>query len=928
MMKVIFCIGLLIALLIGFDWEGDDGMVVAGVLYILAFLIFRMNRKITDLEKNLNRIETLVDGVRFEKTVNRPDPVEKTRTESEYAFKKEKELFAEAEMFQAEKPAMTASPPPLPDDLIEELNEEPERLVETDPLIPGSRSYDVGHIESASNVERLIRNFFTQGNVVVKIGWVILFFGVGFLLKFASDRNMFPVEVRYIAVSACAIALLGLGWSLREKMRNYALLLQGGAIGLLYMTVFAAAKIHHLVPMGFAFFILVCLAALSGILAVLQDARMTAAYGAAGGFLAPILTSTGSGSHVMLFSYYAVLNSGILGIAWFKSWRELNLIGFVFTFGIGGLWGLSAYRPEHFLTTEPFLILFFIYFAVISILFAIKQPDVLKGYVDGSLVFGLPVVTFTLQGYLVKDMPYGLAVSAISLSVFYLIAARTIWSRKNEHLKTLTEAFLALGVVFGSLALPLSLDGRWTAAAWAMEGAALIWIGGRQNRLKARLFGLLLQAGAGISFLIVMGAPSRNIPVFNGFYLGCIALSVSGLFSSYMLQMSREQIRPFERDIHVAALVWGLIWWCGSSVSEIDRHIPNEYQLSAMVAFAGFSAGWLMVLYGRLTWPTLKYPLFSLSGVLALLLATECNAYIQTHPFGYFGWIAWIFALGVFYISLYRHEDDLDPFWIKAQHLSGFLLVLVLLCSESSFVMSKLSGARGVWTDMIWGLVPALCAWGIWEKGQQIPWPVGRYETDYKGIFLTPVMAFLVLWFISMGLNQPGDPHPLSYIPIINPIEIIQLFVIFIVYRWIKICTDSQIWTKNAMEYDYGFIIAGCLGFFWMNTVIGRSVHVFTSIPFYWETIWRSMVFQASLSVFWTSLALVFMVGARKKANRILWFTGAGLLGLVVIKLFLIDLSNSRAVARIVSFLATGILMLVIGFFSPLPPRKEEGNIK
>lgn len=927
-MKVIFCIGLLIALIIGFDWEGDDGLVVAGVFYILAFLIFQMSRRITDLEKNLNRIETLLDGVRFEKTVNRPETPEKTKMVSEYVFKEEKETVGAKEIFQPEKPVMVVTPPPLPDEQIEELEREPERITETEPM--SRSSYGSGDVTSqkGSSIEQFIRDFFTQGNVVVKIGWVILFFGVGFLLKFASDRNMFPVEVRYIGVSACALALLGLGWSLREKMRNYALLLQGGAIGLLYMTVFAAAKMHHLVPMGFAFFILVCLAALSGILAVLQDARMTAAYGAAGGFLAPILTSTGSGSHVMLFSYYAVLNSGILGIAWFKSWRELNLIGFVFTFGIGGLWGLSAYRPEHFLTTEPFLILFFIYFAVISILFAIKQPDVLKGYVDGSLVFGLPVITFTLQGYLVKDMPYGLAVSAVSLSVFYLISARMIWSRRNENLKTLTEAFLALGVVFGSLALPLSLDGRWTASAWAMEGAALIWIGVRQGRLKARLFGLLLQVGAGISFLVVMDAPSRNIPVFNGFYLGCFALSVSGLFSSYMLQKSREKLHLFERDIHVAALVWGLIWWCGSAFSEIDRHVPGEYQLSAMVAFAGLSALLLMVLYGRLFWATLKYPLFSLSGVLSLLLAMEFNAYIQIHPFGYFGWAAWIFALAVFYLSLYRHEDDLDPFWMKMQHLTGFILILVLLCSELAFVMSKLSGTKGVWTDMIWGLVPCLCAWGIWERGRQISWPVGRYEADYQGIFLTPVMVFLVLWFLIMGITQTGDPHPLPYIPMVNPIEIIQLFVIFIVYRWIKICTGSYDWLKNAMEHDYGLILASCLGFFWMNTVIGRSVHVFTSIPFDWEMIWRSMIFQASLSVFWTSLALVFMVGARKNANRILWFTGAGLLGLVVIKLFLIDLSNSRAVARIVSFLATGILMLVIGFFSPLPPRKEEGYKK
>ena len=77
-------------------------------------------------------------------------------------------------------------------------------------------------------------------------------------------------------------------------------------------------------------------------LAVLQDARALAVLGIVGGFLAPMLASTGSGNHVALFSYYAMLNSAIFGIAWFKAWRVLNVLGFVFTFGIGSAVGRDA----------------------------------------------------------------------------------------------------------------------------------------------------------------------------------------------------------------------------------------------------------------------------------------------------------------------------------------------------------------------------------------------------------------------------------------------------------------------------------------------------------------------------------------------------------------------------------------------------------
>ena len=82
------------------------------------------------------------------------------------------------------------------------------------------------------------------------------------------------------------------------------------------------------------------------------------------------------------------------------------------------------------------------------------------------------LVAFALQAALVKDLEYGLAFSALGLGAFYLAAATMLWQRAAGSMRLLAEAFLALGVVFASLAIPLALDGRWTAAAWALEGAA------------------------------------------------------------------------------------------------------------------------------------------------------------------------------------------------------------------------------------------------------------------------------------------------------------------------------------------------------------------------------------------------------------------------------------------------------------------------
>jgi uncharacterized membrane protein len=86
----------------------------------------------------------------------------------------------------------------------------------------------------------------------------------------------------------------------------------------------------------------------------------------------------------------------------------------------------------------------------------------------------------------------------------------------------------------------------------------------------------------------------------------------------------------------------------------------------------------------------------------------------------------------------------------------------------------------------------------------------------------------------------------------------------------------------------------------------------------------RSYLAQTSYTLFWSLLALCIMVFAVRRSMRTVWLVGAGLLGVVVVKLFLVDLASHGTVERIVSFVAVGVLMLVIGWFAPVPPRDVE----
>ncbi|PJI46639.1 MAG: hypothetical protein CTR55_23955 [Pseudomonas sp.] len=418
------------------------------------------------------------------------------------------------------------------------------------------------------------RDWLLGGNTVLRVGVVLLFLGLAFLLRYATEGMTMPPQGPYLGTAAAALALLGLGWWLRQRRPAYALILQGTGVAVLYLTVFASIKLYPAMNHGevlidpkAGFVLLVAVTLFSAILAILQDALGLAAAAALGGFAAPILASTGGGSHVALFSYFALLNAGIFAIAWFKAWRLLNLIGFFGTFGIGLAWGLRSYRPELFETTEPFLILFFLTYVAIGLLFARRRLREAAGapeddsreallrwsarqtdYVDGTVLFGTPLVGFGLQYAVIQHLEFGAAFSALALGLFYMVLARLLAGRTAGRALLLVETCLALGVVFGTLAIPLGLDVRWTSAAWAVEGAGIFWLGLRQQRPLARAFALLLQGGAAWVFVTGLGwSPWIRNPLLDGAPLGALMLGAALLFSFWNLRNAGPQaLRSWE----------------------------------------------------------------------------------------------------------------------------------------------------------------------------------------------------------------------------------------------------------------------------------------------------------------------------------------------------------------------------------------------
>src|SRR5258706_278380 len=129
-----------------------------------------------------------------------------------------------------------------------------------------------------------LRQWLFGGNTIVKAGVGILFIGLAFLAKYASEHVQLPVELRLAAIGLAAIVLLVIGWRLRLRRPGYGQVLQGGAVAVLYLTLFVAFRFYGVLAIGPGFALMVVGAALAAALAVLQDGRSLAFIGALGGF--------------------------------------------------------------------------------------------------------------------------------------------------------------------------------------------------------------------------------------------------------------------------------------------------------------------------------------------------------------------------------------------------------------------------------------------------------------------------------------------------------------------------------------------------------------------------------------------------------------------------------------------------------------------
>ncbi len=762
------------------------------------------------------------------------------------------------------------------------------------------------------------RAFLFEGNVPVKLGLLVSLFGVAALIRFAANEGWLtvPIPYRIAAIAAAAIALLIYGLRQTPLRPAFGLSLQGGAIGILLLTVFGSYRIPGLLPSGLAFALVLLLVVGAAVLAIRQNAVWLAVIGFLGGYLAPLLLSTGSGNHVALFSYYALLNGAVFGMAWVRPWRALNLMGFIFTFGVGAIWGAQYFKPELFWTVEPFLIAFFLMYVTIPVAYALRGRT--PGKVDATLLFGTPLIAFPMQVGLLDSERMPLAFSALGVAAVYL--GLGLWAKREEKLKVLGQSAAALGLAFATLAVPLALSARWTSSAWALQGAALLWLGLRQERTWPKLAGVGLQLLAGLAYLVAFDNGSDAQAMFNGHTLNLLVLTLGAGGCALLLDRHKNA---------AGGLLWALatFWWVWAGLREVVANSGSDVLTAgaAWLAFVGLTAVVARMLSRGLAWqrpawwPALLMP----TAVLGVVVASFENEAWIVMPQG-----ALVLALAVALAWVLPALKE-TPRRLATTHISG----LAALCLAAGLgiheSLSAINAERlGEGWRVILPWVPLALLLALLVRRPEIAgWPVADALPRYRRIAAGLAMGVLgSVWLLTQGMT--GNADPLPWVPVLNPLELFHVAGVLALALALRATPTRSAW-RGLLSVSLGAAAFLTLSMITLRAsaywLIPQDLSDFThygSATMSWASVWSTVQAQAALSVVWSLAGVWAWVSGSRRGSRPLWTYGALLLGAVLLKLLLIDRQSLGDLLGILSFLTVGGLLVLVGRIAPRPPER------
>lgn len=433
------------------------------------------------------------------------------------------------------------------------------------------------------------------GGWLNRIGIVAIIFGTAFFLKYAFDNQWIGVTGRIILGFIAGLTMIGGGEVLKKKYPIYAFGLSGGGIAILYLTTYASYALYTLIPQLFAYAVMLLITAAAILLSVRYDALPIAVLGLVGGFLTPLLLESTGGVQIelnkmiKLYTYIALLDLGILGVAYFKRWPVLNILSFFITWIYASSMVLNQgfftnFKGIELIVALIYLTVFFLIFAITPTFTALYSSN---KYGASEIVLSLanPALYFLLSySLLLTHYSEFLGLFAAVMAALYLAFGYIV--KKINPERTLSGpalVYLGIGLTFATLVIPLQLKQHWITVGWAAESVIIAWVGFKMKNARVRVSGamILILAMVGAMTIGGYGWYDSYLPIFNKAFLASLIVIAATFTFAYLYL--RNPVQEDSPDIEASNfyIVVGCILIFLTMNKEIISYFNSQRSTSA-----------------------------------------------------------------------------------------------------------------------------------------------------------------------------------------------------------------------------------------------------------------------------------------------------------------------------------------------------------
>ncbi|HEX4422556.1 MAG TPA: DUF2339 domain-containing protein [Kofleriaceae bacterium] len=715
------------------------------------------------------------------------------------------------------------------------------------------------------------------------IGAVALIIAAALFINVAVDRDWLGPAARTALAAGLGVALIGAGERWRA-MRALSQGLIGAGVAILYVAAFAGFAHYELYGRGLGFVSLLAITVAGMALALRHDAKVIAVLAVLGGFLAPVLISSGEDHRDALCVYLTILDLGVLAVAFARQWRVVEVLALI------GTWSLySGWYALHGATSAPaptlaWLFVFHAIFVILPFIHHIRrrQPLEISRFLAALSGAG---VGFGYSAHMLADQPRALGGVALGLAASYLVMGILV-RRAIPSDRRAIFAFLALVTGFVTLAAALILGGHATTIAWAIEGPVLLALADRYDYRPARLTGMLaLVLATGRYFASGWPAhPGELTPFLNSQVATGLAVAVA-LAAYAVLHHRRPDPTPLDRALMVgAAIGTGALVLVVTHGELVETFADPAQQLAArtsvvwvwVVGASGFLAASRRVAAARAA----RLAAASCVAIAVVLASLE----LQALPPG---------AVAFVNLRLVTAAAvALPALWV------GRAMIPAAEPEPALGITAVVVALGGVWLVLgieageQWPGEPLRALALTWAAyGAALAIVGHRFAGRVLRLSATASTGMAALCALFAFQDPPGA------LAFLNPRFATAATVIALALALARVLHRSQ-GTEAGLGWPVAYVALGVL-----FVVLG--IEAYQQFP---------AADQMALSIVWAVYACALIVAGFVVSRRELRLAGLAILGVTALKLPVLDLAAVDQLYRVVSFLVAGVVMIGVSF--------------